>query len=519
MRLGDGRISMRWPWDPVFLHLLVEQPPVDVQEPRGLAAVPAGLAQGFDDHVALDVGQDGLERHAAADERADIQPPPSRAGRRPVVQLEMIGRDDASGRQHDRALNRVLELPDVARPVAGQEPLHRVVADLGRRRPRRRAVLVEEVRHEGRDVLAALAQRRQGDADDVQPVVQVLPEPAAGDVGFEVAVRRRQHARVGRDRHRAADALELAELQGAQELLLGARVELADLVEEDRPAVGQLEAPLSPLDGAGEGALLVAEQLAFEQRLGQRGAVDAHQGPAAAGGVLVDRLGHQLFAGAGLAGDEHRRVAAGHAADELVNRLHRGAAADDALAPVGARERGLQLAHLARQAPVLERAIDRHRHRLGLQGFDEVVVSAGLDGTDRARRAGVGGDDDDRHVDAAGAELRQDVQPVAVGQPHVQEHEVRPPARHLRQRACGGLGLDHRERAIGEKLAHELADGGVVVDDEDGSGHGRACTICERIIAGSMRNRQCAAAPRPTVNPAAAPASEPPPATPPPARP
>ena len=53
--------------------------------------------------------------------------------------------------------------------------------------------------------------------------------------------------------------------------------QLADLVEEQRAAVGQLEAALALRDGAGERALLVTEQLALEQRLGQRRAVDRHE--------------------------------------------------------------------------------------------------------------------------------------------------------------------------------------------------------------------------------------------------
>ena len=46
--------------------------------------------------------------------------------------------------------------------------------------------------------------------------------------------------------------------------------QVADLVEEQRAAVGQLEAPAALAVGAGEGAALVAEQLRLEQRLGQR---------------------------------------------------------------------------------------------------------------------------------------------------------------------------------------------------------------------------------------------------------
>ena len=43
--------------------------------------------------------------------------------------------------------------------------------------------------------------------------------------------------------------------------------DLADLVEEERAAVGLLEAALAARDGAGERALLVAEELALEERL------------------------------------------------------------------------------------------------------------------------------------------------------------------------------------------------------------------------------------------------------------
>ena len=55
-------------------------------------------------------------------------------------------------------------------------------------------------------------------------------------------------------------------------------------------------------------SLFVAEQLAFEQRLGDGGAVDRQErsgGPAA---EVADRSGHHFLAGAGLAEDQDRRV-------------------------------------------------------------------------------------------------------------------------------------------------------------------------------------------------------------------
>ena len=78
--------------------------------------------------------------------------------------------------------------------------------------------------------------------DDVEPVVEVLAEVARRDLLLEVAVGRGDQAHVDLDRLDAADALELALLERAQQLHLHLDRDLADLVEEQRAAVGQLEA-------------------------------------------------------------------------------------------------------------------------------------------------------------------------------------------------------------------------------------------------------------------------------------
>ena len=74
---------------------------------------------------------------------------------------------------------------------------------------------------------------------------------------------------------RAADALERPLLEDAEQRDLRARRDVADLVEEERAALGHLEAAATTRDGAGERALLVAEELGEEERLDERRAVDA----------------------------------------------------------------------------------------------------------------------------------------------------------------------------------------------------------------------------------------------------
>ena len=86
---------------------------------------------------------------------------------------------------------------------------------------------------------------RSGGFDDrehVQPVVEVAAELLVGDHRDEVAVRRRHQPDVDANRPGAAEALELLLLQHAQQLGLQLQRNVADLVEEQRAAVRQLEA-------------------------------------------------------------------------------------------------------------------------------------------------------------------------------------------------------------------------------------------------------------------------------------
>ena len=159
----------------------------------------------------------------------------------------------------------------------------------------------------------SLGRSRSGGISDRkhrQPEVEVLAELARRDRGLQVAVRRRDDAHVDVQRHRAADALEPLLLERAQDLRLQRQRQLADLVEEQRAAVRELELARLARRRAGERALLVAEQLRLEQRLGNRRAVDRDERAVGARAQRVQRAREQLLAGAALAFEQHRRVGA-----------------------------------------------------------------------------------------------------------------------------------------------------------------------------------------------------------------
>ena len=126
-------------------------------------------------------------------------------------------------------------------------------------------VVREEELGEAANLVAALPQRRQRDADDVQAEEEILAELPVGDGRLEIAVGRGDDPHVDLDVLPAAEPRELAVLEHLQQLRLQRRAHLADLVEEHRPVVGELELAGLVLDGAGESAALEPEQLRFEQ--------------------------------------------------------------------------------------------------------------------------------------------------------------------------------------------------------------------------------------------------------------
>ena len=67
-------------------------------------------------------------------------------------------------------------------------------------------------------------------------------------------------------------------LQYPQQFCLEYDIQIADLVQKDAAALGQLEFAGLGLLGPGEGPFFIAEQLALQQGAGDGGAVDPDKG-------------------------------------------------------------------------------------------------------------------------------------------------------------------------------------------------------------------------------------------------
>ena len=245
--------------DPVLLEQVVQRRAADAEQLGGGRDIALGPREREADRLAVGVLAHRLQRERRGRVLAEVE-----VGR---VEQRVLGHDH-------RALHLVLELADVARPVPVVQCGERGRGEALERPAVVAAELREEVMREQRRVAVARGEARDADDDLGEAVEQILAETTGGDHLVEVLVRRADDADVDGDRLAPADPLDDALLEEAQQLDLEGEGDVADLVEEQRPALGELDLALGRLDRAGVRALLIAEQLGLEEVLGDCRAVD-----------------------------------------------------------------------------------------------------------------------------------------------------------------------------------------------------------------------------------------------------
>ena len=93
--------------------------------------------------------------------------------------------------------------------------------------------------------------------------------------------------------------------------------------------VSQLKAADTLRHGPGKRPFLVPEELAFEQSRRNGRAIQLHEGVATPLAQLMNRVRNELFARAGLAGDEDGRIGGRHGLHLVQHTAQGGARADD----------------------------------------------------------------------------------------------------------------------------------------------------------------------------------------------
>ena len=243
--------------------------------------------------------------------------------------------------------------------------------------------------------------------------------------------------------------------------------ELADLVEEEGPSGGLLEEAAPIARGVGEGPLLVPEELALEQVLGDRAAVQRDEGERLPVGVRVERARDQFLAHAALAADEDGGLELGDLRDRPEDVAHGGALGEDRLELMLAANLLLQGPVLAAQRLALLGLAEGQDDLVRLERLAHVVVRAGLHGLEGEIDVPVRAHHDDRRRVLLGLEGREQIEPAHPRHAHVGQDDVRPEDIHQRQRGLPAVRDLHLVAVLLEEGAEDQSNVLFVVDDQD----------------------------------------------------
>ena len=236
------------------------------------------------------------------------------------------------------------------------------------------------------------------------------------------------------------------------------------------PLIGLLELADLLLGRAGERALLVTEQLGFDQVVRDRRAVDLHEPLAAPQTVAVDGARHEFLAGAALA--EQSTVALVGAARWIASVTF----FSDGLSPtIWCRTSTARLSDRFSSARRLRSSALRivTSTRSLASGFSMKSNAPSFVASTAVVTVAVTRDHDDRQRLVDGAQALQRLEAVHAGHLDVEEHEIGRLALGEREPVLARCGSEELVAFVFEDHPQRIADGGLVVDDQDARFHRR----------------------------------------------
>ncbi len=317
-------------------------------------------------------------------------------------------------------------------------------------------------------VLLALAQRRNTQVDDAEAVVKILAEAPLLHHRRQIAVGGRQNTDVDGDAMGSADRADLLFLQGAQQLGLQIKRQLANLIEKDRASLGRSQQTVLGTIGAGERAFHVAEELTLHQRGHQGTAVDGNERAIGVGAIGMNRARHQLLAHAALSQDQHRVRALRHLGQNAVELVHLRAAADHVAQALGRAQGFAQPAAGAfhRALRPFHRPLQHRGQFIHGKGLGEIIGGPGAHRLDRGGHRSVRCHHHHAQVRIERLDLVQQAQAFAEWGLQIEQQDVDTLiAQQGTRRRDGGNSLRHKAK-VSRYLAARRTNGCVLVDHQ-----------------------------------------------------
>ncbi len=168
----------------------------------------------------------------------------------------------------------------------------------------------------GFNVLDALTKRRGAHWQDIESVIQVFPETPFIDFLFQVSVGGRNHPHINGNLAGRTNRIDGSFLQDTQQLHLHVHGHVANFIEKEGAAMGQLKATQAVRHGARERAFSVTKEFALQEFFRDGAAIDRHEVRSRSDRLIVQGAGQQLFTRPAFSGDQNRGVGVGDGGEQ-----------------------------------------------------------------------------------------------------------------------------------------------------------------------------------------------------------
>src|ERR1051326_8759500 len=184
-------------------------------------------------------------------------------------------------------------------------------------------ILPDKMRGKQRNVFTAFGKRRYLQWKNIQAVKQILPERSFFDFLPKIPVGSGNDPHIHLDDSVSTEPLDFSLLKDPQKIRLHIERKLTNFVKENRATIRLFEESFAESNGAGEGALFMAEQLTLQQAFTECTAIHHKISFICAGAIPVNGICDVLFAGPTRADDQNRPLARPDPAEYAIDLPHR----------------------------------------------------------------------------------------------------------------------------------------------------------------------------------------------------
>ena len=172
------------------------------------------------------------------------------------------------------------------------------------------------------NIFPTLPQSRKSDMHSIDSVIEVLPKPTFPYQLLQVHIGRADEPDIHRDSLASAHPHYAAALDYPQQLGLQMQRNVADFIQEQRPAIGLFKLAYVIRVRIRKSALHVAKQFALEQRLCYGTGINSHHWLLTPEAVRVNLPCQHILASTILTGNQDRRIRGCNLIDGLLDHSH-----------------------------------------------------------------------------------------------------------------------------------------------------------------------------------------------------